>query len=44
MAALSTTAQKDNVKVVIRVRPVVEREKSGGNESKVKLCLAVENH
>lgn len=39
MAAISTTAQKDNVKVVIRVRPVNEREKAGGPAEKVKLCL-----
>ena len=44
MAALSTTAQKDNVKVVIRVRPINERERGGGPESKVKLCLQVERN
>jgi hypothetical protein len=44
MAALSTTAQKDNVKVVIRVRPLNERERAGGPEDKVKLCLTIEDH
>ena len=44
MEPLSTTAQKDNVKVVIRVRPLNEREKGGGPEEKVKLCLTVEDH
>lgn len=44
MAALSTTAQKDNVKVVIRVRPINEREKAGGSLEKVKLCLTVEKN
>ena len=44
MAAISTTAQKDNVKVVIRVRPVNEREKQGGPVEKVKLCLTVEKN
>lgn len=44
IAAISTTAQKDNVKVVIRVRPVNEREKQGGPVDKVKLCLFVENN
>ena len=44
MAALSLTAQKDNVKVVIRVRPINEREKAGGPADKVKLCLAVERN
>ena len=44
MAALSMTAQKDNVKVVIRVRPINEREKAGGPADKVKLCLTVERN
>lgn len=44
IAALSTTAQKDNVKVVIRVRPVNERERAGGSIEKVKLCLTVERN
>lgn len=44
IAAISTTAQKDNVKVVIRVRPINDREKAGGPIEKVKLCLAVENN
>ena len=44
MAALSTTAQKDNVKVVIRVRPINERERGGGSLEKVKLCLTVERN
>ena len=44
MAALSTTAQKDNVKVVIRVRPINERERAGGSLAKVKQCLTVEKN
>ena len=44
MASLSTTAQKDNVKVVIRIRPINEREKNGGTADKVKLCLGVERN
>ena len=44
MAALSTTAQKDNVKVVIRVRPINERERAGGSLEKVKQCLFVERN
>ena len=44
MAALSVTAQKDNVKVVIRVRPINEREKGGGSLEKVKQCLVVERN
>jgi len=30
--------------VVIRVRPINEREKAGGTEEKVKLCLSVEEN
>jgi len=44
MAALSVTAQKDNVKVVIRVRPINDREKGAGSLDKVKQCLVVENN
>jgi len=44
LAAMSMTAQKDNVKVVIRVRPVNEREQAGGSKDKVKLCLVVERN
>ena len=44
MASLPVTAQKDNVKVVIRVRPVNEREKGGGPAEKVKQCLVVERN
>jgi len=44
IAAVSTTAQKDNVKVVIRVRPINEREKAGGSLERVKLCLSVERN
>ena len=44
MAALSVTAQKDNVKVVIRVRPINERERAGGPLEKVKQCLVVEQN
>lgn len=44
LAMLSTTAQKDNVKVVIRVRPVNERERGNGPSDKVKLCLHVERN
>ena len=44
MAALSTTAQKDNVKVVIRVRPINERERAGAPIDKVKQCLTVERN
>ena len=32
------------MKVVIRVRPINDREKAGGTEEKVKLCLAVEEN
>jgi hypothetical protein len=35
---------KDTVKVVIRVRPINEREKAGGPGNKVKLCLSVEGN
>ena len=44
MASLPVTAQKDNVKVVIRVRPINEREKAGGPAEKVKQCLVVERN
>ena len=32
------------MKVVIRVRPINERERAGGSLEKVKLCLAVEDN
>ena len=35
---------KDTVKVVIRIRPINEREKAGGPANKVKLCLSVEGN
>ena len=40
----SSSKQQDNVKVVIRVRPVNEREKAGGPASKVDLCMQVERN
>ena len=39
IAGLSQTASSDTVKVVIRIRPINEREKAGGPGNKVKLCL-----
>ena len=40
----SQVNKQDNVKVVIRVRPINEREKAGGPASKVDLCLSVERN
>ena len=44
IAGLSQTADKDTVKVVIRIRPINDREKAGGPGNKVKLCLQVEGN
>ena len=44
IAGMSQTAEKDTIKVVIRVRPINEREKAGGTAKSVKLCLAVEKN
>ena len=44
IAGLRQTAEKDTIKVIIRIRPINEREKAGGKLDKVKLCLAVENN
>ena len=44
IAGLSQKSEKDTIKVIIRVRPINDREKAGGKEDKVKLCLAVENN
>lgn len=38
----SPAMKSDNVLVSIRVRPLNEREKSGGNATNVRLCLNVE--
>ena len=44
IAGVSQSNEKDTVKVVIRIRPINDRERQGGPKDKVKLCLQVEGN